>query len=68
MVSQCAVGLGALSFGDFEFVTETDGGESKEFIVSFDAAFNLGFQIVRRRDSARFQRAGKCAGQSTGER
>jgi hypothetical protein len=68
VVSQCAVGLGALPFGDFEFVSETDGGESKEFIVSFDAAFDFGFQIVRSRDSARFQRTGKCAGQSTGER
>jgi hypothetical protein len=68
VAGQGAVRFGALALRDFELVAETDGGEAKELVVAFDAALNIGFQIVCSWDSARFQRAGKCAGQSTGER
>jgi hypothetical protein len=68
VVGQGAIRFWALALWDFELVAETDGGEAKELVVAFDAAFDIGFQIVCCGDSARFQRAGKCAGQSTGER
>jgi hypothetical protein len=68
MVGQGAIRLDALSFGNFEFVPQTDGSDAKKVIIAFDAAFDFRFQIVCCSDSTRFQRAGKCAGQSTGER
>jgi hypothetical protein len=68
VVGQGAIRFWALALWDFELVAETDGGEAKELVVAFDAAFDIGFQIVCCGDSARFQRTGKCAGQSTGER
>src|SRR5713226_1675096 len=68
VVGQCAIRLWTFSLRNLKFVSETDGGNAKELVVAFDAAFDLGFQIVCCGDSARFQRAGKCAGQSTGER
>jgi len=46
MVGERAVRLGSFSFGDFQLVTETHGREAEEFVVAFDAAFNLGFQII----------------------
>jgi hypothetical protein len=39
--------------------------EAKQLAVGFDAAFDVGFEIICCGDSTRFQRAGKCAGQST---
>jgi hypothetical protein len=68
VVGQSAVRLKALSFRDFQLVAEFHGGETKILVVSFNAAFDFGLKIICCRDSARFQRAGKCAGQSTGER
>jgi hypothetical protein len=68
VVGECAVCFGALALGNFQLVTETDGSDAKELVVAFDAAFDFGLQIVSCGDSTRFQRAGKCAGQSTGER
>jgi hypothetical protein len=65
---QGAVGFGAFAFRDFQFVAQVYGGDAKEFVIGFDAAFDVGFEVVGCGDSARFQRAGKCAGQSTGER
>ncbi len=68
MVSQGAVRLGALALRNFQLVAEIDGGDAKELVIAFDAAFDIGFQVICCGDSARFQRAGKCAGQSTSER
>jgi hypothetical protein len=68
VVGQGAIRFWALALWNFQFVAETDGGETKEFVIALDAAFDIGFQIICCGDSARFQRAGKCAGQSTGER
>jgi len=68
VIGQSAVCLGALTFRNFQFVAETHSGETKILIVAFNAAFDFGLKIICCRDSARFQRAGKCAGQSTGER
>lgn len=68
MVGEGAVRFGAFALGNFQLVAEVYGGDAEEFIVAFDAAFDVGYQIVSCRDSTRFQRAGKCAGQSTGER
>jgi hypothetical protein len=67
-MSEGAVGFGALAFGDFQFVAQVYGGDAKEFVIGFDAAFDVGFEMICSGDSARFQRAGKCAGQSTSER
>jgi hypothetical protein len=67
-MSKGAVGFGTLAFGDFQFVAQVDGGDAKEFVIGFDAAFDVGFEMIGCGDSARFQRAGKCAGQSTSER
>ena len=55
------------ALGDFYAIPETDGRDAEEFSVFFDAPFDIRFQFVRCGDSARFQRAGKRAGQSTGE-
>jgi hypothetical protein len=68
MIGQGAVCLRALAFRNFQLVTETHGCETKILVVSFNAALDLGLKIICCRDSTRFQRAGKCAGQSTGER
>jgi hypothetical protein len=68
VVGQSAVCLRAFAFRDFQFVAEFHSGETKILVVAFNAAFDLGLKIVCGGDSARFQRAGKCAGQSTGER
>ena len=62
-----AIGFGAFAFGDFQFVAQVHGGDAEEFVIGFDAAFDVGFEMIGCGDSARFQRAGKCAGQSTGE-
>jgi hypothetical protein len=68
MAGEGAVGFGAFAFGDFQPVAQIYGGDAKEFVIALDAAFDVGYQVVSCRDSARFQRAGKCAGQSTSER
>jgi hypothetical protein len=62
-----AVGFGFLSFGDFEAVAQFYGGKAKQLAIGFDAPFHVGFEIFCCGDSTRFQRAGKCAGQSTSE-
>jgi hypothetical protein len=62
-----AVRLGALASRDFQLVPNFDRSDAEEFFVRFDAPFDIGFQMIFCRDSARFQRAGECAGQSTGE-
>jgi hypothetical protein len=67
-MSEGAIGFGALAFWDFQFVTQFHGGDAKQFVIGFDAAFDVGFEVIGCGDSTRFQRAGKCAGQSTGER
>jgi hypothetical protein len=63
-----AVGLGALSFGNFHVIPQLHCRNSKQLIVRFNSSFDIGFQVVCCGDSARFQRAGKCAGQSTSKR
>lgn len=66
MVGQCAVRFRALAFWNFQFVAKIHSGDAEEFLLGLDAALYFGFQLVLCWDSARFQRAGKCAGQSTG--
>ena len=67
MVGQCAISFRALPSWNFQFVAQIHGGDAEESFLGFDAAFDFGFQLVFCGDSARFQRAGKCAGQSTGQ-
>jgi hypothetical protein len=67
MVGQCAIRFRAFALWNFQFVAQIHGGDAKEFFLGLDAALDFGFQLVFRWDSARFQRAGKCAGQSTGQ-
>jgi hypothetical protein len=68
VIGECAIRFGALALRNFQLIPETDGGDAKELVVAFDAAFDFGFQIACCGNSARFQRASKCAGQSTGKR
>ena len=68
VMGQSAVGFGAFAFRDFQFVAQVHGRDAEEFVIGFDAAFDVGFEVIGCGDSTRFQRAGKCAGQSTGER
>jgi hypothetical protein len=63
-----AIGFGAFALRDFQLVAQLDGGDAEKLVIGFDAAFDVGFEVVCCGDSARFQRAGKCAGQSTSER
>jgi hypothetical protein len=67
MVGQCAICFGALALWNFQFVAQIDRGDAEEFFLGLDAAFDFCFQLVCCGDSARFQRACKCAGQSTGQ-
>jgi len=67
VVGEGAIGFGLFSLGDFQVILEINGRNAEEFSIFFDASFDIRFQFVRCRNSARFQRAGKCAGQSTGE-
>jgi len=46
MVGERAVRLGAFSFWDFQLVTKANGGEAEKFVVAFNAAFDLGLQII----------------------
>jgi hypothetical protein len=62
-----AVGFSALSGRDLELVPQLDGRDANEFFLRFNAARDFGLQMVSGGDSARFQRAGQSAGQSTGE-
>jgi hypothetical protein len=61
------VGFGALAFGYFQAVAQVDRRDSEQLIVRFNSSLDIGFQVVCCGDSARFQRAGKCAGQSTSQ-
>jgi hypothetical protein len=63
-----AVSFGALSLGNFHVISQLYCCNSEQLIVRFNSSFDIGFQVVCCGDSARFQRAGKCAGQSTGKR
>ena len=63
-----AVSLGALALRNFKAITQLHVGDAKQFFFPFDAAFNVGFEVILRRDSARFQRAGQRARQSTAKR
>ena len=67
MVRQRSLRFRLFALGDFHAIPETDGRDAEEFPVFFDASLDLRFQFVRCGDSARFQRAGKGAGQSTSE-
>jgi len=68
VVRESAIGFGAFTFWNFQFVPKIYCGDAEEFVIRFDAPFHVRFQMICCVDSARFQRAGKCAGQSTGER
>jgi hypothetical protein len=67
MVGQCAICFRAFALWNFQFVAQIHGGDTEEFFLGFDAALDFGFQMICCGDSARFQRAGKCAGQSTSQ-
>lgn len=67
VVRESSFGFRLFSLGDFHAIPEIDGRDAEELPIFFDASFDIRFQFVRGGDSTRFQRAGKCAGQSTGE-
>ncbi len=62
---QRAVGFGALPVRNSEAVTHAHGSNAKMLLCALDAALHVRNEVVLSGDSARFQRAGKCAGQST---
>ena len=62
MMRERAVGLRSFAARNFQPIFQVDRRDSKKFVVPFDASFHVGFQVVCCGDSARFQRAGKCAG------
>ena len=68
VVRESSFGFRLFSLGDFQVILETYSRDAEDFSIFFDAPFDIRFQFIRCGDSARFQRAGKCAGQSTGER
>jgi hypothetical protein len=65
VIGQGAIGFGFFPFGDFEVIAQFYGGDTEHFAVGFNASFDVRFEVICCRDSTRFQRAGKCAGQST---
>jgi hypothetical protein len=67
-MGESAVSFLPFSLGDFQMVAQLDSRDAEQLIITLDASFDVGFQIICCWDSTRFQRAGKCAGQSTGER
>ena len=67
VVRESSFGFCLFSLGNFQVIFEIYGRDAEDFSIFFDAPFDIRFQFIRCRDSARFQRAGKCAGQSTGK-
>jgi hypothetical protein len=67
VVSESSFGFRLFSLGNFQVIFETYSRDAEDFSIFFDAPFHIRFQFIRCGDSARFQRAGKCAGQSTGK-
>ena len=67
MFRKSTVGFGFFPNRYSKVIAKLDRGEAKHLAVGFDAAFDISFQVICCGDSTRFQRAGKCAGQSTGE-
>lgn len=67
MVGEGAIGLCAAPHGNFQTIAQVDAINEEDFLFRPDLGLDLGHQVVLAGDSARFQRAGKCAGQSTGE-
>src|SRR5713226_6871665 len=61
------VGLTALSAGNFQAVTQLDGGDAHQLFFALDAAFDVSLEVILCGDSARLQRAGQRARESTGE-
>ena len=46
VVSESAIGFGAFSFGDFQMVAQLDRGDAERLVITLDASFDVGFQIV----------------------
>jgi hypothetical protein len=67
VVREGTFGFRLFSLGNFQVILETHRRDAEDFSIFFDAPFDIRFQFIRCGDSARFQRAGKCAGQSTGK-
>ena len=43
---QSAVGFRAFPFGNLQMVAQLNGGDAEELIITLDAPFDVGFQIV----------------------
>ncbi len=65
---QSAVGVSALAGGNGEAILDLDCADAEDLAVAYDLTFNGGLEIILCGDSARFQRAGQGAGQSTSQR
>jgi hypothetical protein len=46
VMGQSAVGFGAFSFRDFQMVAQLDRGDAERLVITLDAPFDIGFQIV----------------------
>jgi hypothetical protein len=62
MMRERAVGLRSFAAWDFQPILQVHTRDAEQLIVRLNSSFDIGFQIVCCGDSARFQRAGKCAG------
>lgn len=60
-----AIGLASLAFRDLQPVVKLNRGDAEEFFVCLNTAFDVGLEMICCRNSARLQRAGECAGEST---
>ena len=38
--------LCAFALGNFQFVAQVDGSDSEKLIIGFDAAFDVGFEMI----------------------
>jgi hypothetical protein len=46
VMRQSAVGFRAFPFGNLQMVAQLDGGDAEQLIITLDAPFDVGFQIV----------------------
>jgi hypothetical protein len=46
VMGQSAVGFGAFPFGNFQMVAQLDRSDAERLVITLDAPFDIGFQIV----------------------
>jgi len=46
MMRECPLCLRAFALWNFQFVAQIDGSDSEKLVIRFDAAFDVGFQMI----------------------